>query len=490
MTKTGSYLLESLLTSGLPLTPMSGKRTVSLFSPTKRMPITPTKTPASSPSAPTNTIFTRAKAVLRRGTIPGKLTARSSERSQILSFLSHQLGKVKRGAFLYICGPPGTGKTALMHEIYSEYQECESNSKTDMAFINCMSLERAEEVFDRIIETFNGDVSFIDAQLESLFIKRKTMTYVHSISTTYNRLVVLDEMDHLLTKNQEVMYKLVEYANRPGSKLVLIGIANSLNLPDRFLPRLKSKTLEPKRLSFNPYTTEDIVAIISARLQSLDPESSTLPLMDPKAIELCARKVSAASGDLRMALDMCRKAVELVETEELARLESEAKRPLQETNLQTPSPSPSKRRRMAATMQVTQLSVETAPKAGLSHIINVTKNLSSSHVFQQRIKAIPTPHKAILTALEVLKDTNVTPTLGDLCDKYVKLCRRDGLVDPLPKGEFIDACKQLQVGEYITIEKATGSKIIDRTSRVGLRVQKEDISQAIKGYEGLEAFFR
>jgi cell division control protein 6 len=453
------------------------------------MPSTPTKTPAS-PIIPTNSIFTRAKAVLRRGTIPGKLTARSSERSQIFSFLSHQLGKVKRGAFLYICGPPGTGKTALMHEIYTEYQECESNSKLDMAFINCMSFERAEEVFERIIETFKGDVSFVDAQLESFFIKRKTMTYVSHNFLTNSRLVVLDEMDHLVTKNQEVMYKLVEYANRPGSKLVLIGIANSLNLPDRFLPRLKGKTLEPQRLSFNPYTTDDIVTIISARLQSLNPESSTLPMMDPKAIELCARKVSAASGDLRTALDMCRKAVELVEAEELANREKEAKKPLQETTLQTPSPSPTKRRRMAATAQVNELSVDAVPKASISHIITVTKNLSSSHTFQQRLKAIPVPHKAILTALEVLKTTNSTPTLGDLCNKYVKLCRRDGAVDPLPKGEFIDACKQLELGEYITIEKRKGSKVIDFSSGVGSRIQKEDISQALVGLEMVQAFFQ
>src|SRR5271163_3331690 len=103
------------------------------------------------------------------------------------------------------------------------------------------------------------------------------------------------------------MYKLIEHANKPSSKLVLIGIANSLNLPDRFLPRLKGKSIEPKRLSFNPYTTDEIIQIITTRLQSLDYEAETLPMMDGKAIQLCARKVSAASGDLRMALDICRR---------------------------------------------------------------------------------------------------------------------------------------------------------------------------------------
>lgn len=163
---------------GLPVTPVSGKRTISLFTPSKRLVAsTPTRTPTASPSNTINTIFSRAKAALRRGTVPGKITARSSERSQILSFLSHNLGKVKRGAFLYICGPPGTGKTALMNEIYSEYQNCQNIEGVDMTFLNCMSFDRAEEVFDRIIEGFNGNAGFIDAQLEHLFIKRKTMSY-------------------------------------------------------------------------------------------------------------------------------------------------------------------------------------------------------------------------------------------------------------------------------------------------------------------------
>ena len=97
-----------------------------------------------------------------------------------------------------------------------------------------------------------------------------------------DRLLVLDEMDHLVTKNLDVLYKLIEYANRPGSRLVLIGIANSLNLPDRFLPRLKAKGLEPRQLSFNPYTTKQIVEIVRSRRARAG--SDPLPGCDPPVL--------------------------------------------------------------------------------------------------------------------------------------------------------------------------------------------------------------
>ena len=38
-------------------------------------------------------------------------------------------------------------------------------------------------------------------------------------------------------------------------------------------------------------------------------------MVEPAAIQFCARKVSAVAGDMRKALDICRRAVDLVEVE-------------------------------------------------------------------------------------------------------------------------------------------------------------------------------
>jgi cell division control protein 6 len=288
-------------------------------------------------------------------------------------------------------------------------------------------------------------------------------------------------MDHLVTKNLDVLYKLIEYANRPGSSLVLIGIANSLNLPDRFLPRLKAKGLEPRQLSFNPYTTKQIVEIVTSRLQSLDPDATTIPLMDAKAIEFCARKVSAASGDLRMALDLCRRAIELVEAQHLT---TEETTPLKEISLQplTPSPSPKKRRRLITVSDTDKVLVTPAH-------INQAAALGSSQTFQQRLQKLSTHQKAILCTLVVLKSTNPIPNLADVRDKYAKLCRRGGMLDPLPRGEFLDACELLDGMDVIAIQKAKGGKLDDKGRMVGLGIQDMDVLQAIAGVEMLTKFF-
>jgi len=54
-------------------------------------------------------------------------------------------------------------------------------------------------------------------------------------------LLVLDEIDQLESKNQDVLYKLFEMPFLPKSRLVIVGIANALDLTDRILPRLQSK---------------------------------------------------------------------------------------------------------------------------------------------------------------------------------------------------------------------------------------------------------
>ena len=158
-------------------------------------------------------------------------------------------------------------------------------------------------------------------------------------STHTYSLIVLDEIDQLDCKSQEILYTLFEWPALPNSRLILIGesegqtyshvplpskyinpcgtvfnlcdtvdvigIANALDLTDRILPRLQSHVkCRPKLLHFPPYTKDQIVTILQERLGSNSEGTQTV--VDPMAVQFCARKVSAVHGDLRKALDVCR----------------------------------------------------------------------------------------------------------------------------------------------------------------------------------------
>ena len=94
----------------------------------------------------------------------------------------------------------------------------------------------------------------------------------------------------------------------PTSNLIVVGISNIMDLPERLMPRIESR-LNLRRIRFLTYKYEEIEAIIADRLSGLDAFGNR------DAVELCARKVAATSGDLRQALEICRLAAQLAERE-------------------------------------------------------------------------------------------------------------------------------------------------------------------------------
>ncbi|PHJ15763.1 aaa family protein, partial [Cystoisospora suis] len=79
--------------------------------------------------------------------------------------------------------------------------------------------------------------------------------------------LVVDEIDCLVTPKQRVLYTLFDWPTQPHAKLVVLGIANTIDLPDRLLSSRCSSRVGFGRLVFNPYTREEIETIILARLR-------------------------------------------------------------------------------------------------------------------------------------------------------------------------------------------------------------------------------
>ena len=77
----------------------------------------------------------------------------------------------------------------------------------------------------------------------------------------------------------------------PGSRLVLVAVANSLDLTERRLPELHARGCRPQLLLFPAYSCSQILSILQQRLDTLPG-----PVFATKALEFCARKVGACGA--------------------------------------------------------------------------------------------------------------------------------------------------------------------------------------------------
>ncbi|RPB04583.1 hypothetical protein L873DRAFT_1666006, partial [Choiromyces venosus 120613-1] len=121
------------------------------------------------------------------------------------------------------------------------------------------------------------------------------------------RVVLMDELDQLVTKGQDVMYNLFNWPGGRHSKLIVPAVANTMGLPERTPTIQLSLIIGFTRITFLGYTHFRLMSII---LSSLEGASGNI--VHPEAVQFASRKVAAVSGDARRALDICRRALEIV----------------------------------------------------------------------------------------------------------------------------------------------------------------------------------
>ena len=80
------------------------------------------------------------------------------------------------------------------------------------------------------------------------------------------------------------MYNLFDWPNQQHSRLVVVAVANTMDLPERLLAHRVSSRLGLTRITFAPYTHEQLATIIRNRL-------GNSAVFHNDAIELCSRKV-------------------------------------------------------------------------------------------------------------------------------------------------------------------------------------------------------
>ena len=116
------------------------------------------------------------------------------------------------------------------------------------------------------------------------------------------KVILLDELDCLLTKNQSILYNLFEWPQRKKANLIVLSVANTLDLPETFMARISSR-IGNARLVFTPYSSAEIKEIITQRVREAD-------IFDEAALNFISKKVAVISSDIRKTLAICRQAIE------------------------------------------------------------------------------------------------------------------------------------------------------------------------------------
>lgn len=400
----------------------------------------------------TTSPYSPTKSMLRRSAT-SEIVGRLEEMDRIRSFIASDEG------VLFICGPPGTGKTATVTQVITtlgnETTSAERNS-FKLVSLNCIeSLTKPDAIYAHVLQA-------LDQEGRSL---AKLRDYIEILDSQGQELVlVLDEIDYLTTKDSKVIYALFELSRT--SSIKLIGIANSLNLTDSMLPLLRKSGIEPSVLGFKPYTHGQITAILSSRVANIKATSGAAKVVEQSALNFLGLKIVNATGDIRKALDILRKSVEVVESEYRSTLSCRS------VNTNEPEVKP----------------------VTIKHVSEVAAQALSRKSGLSSIEPPNLHEKAILCAIMVRK----TQTIPTTFDAYVELCNRDRMLSPLARHDF-NVVVSGMMDKGMLSQPTRGKQVVKRShrkrtwqqaeERIVLGLRETDVLEGIGELGMLKRFF-
>ncbi|SHO78378.1 Similar to S.cerevisiae protein ORC1 (Largest subunit of the origin recognition complex) [Malassezia sympodialis ATCC 42132] len=269
----------------------------------------------------------RARRLLHVGSTPESLPCRQEQFAAVVSCAAEAL-RTGAGGCAYVCGVPGTGKTATVRESVRALQSQQERGELpafSFVEINGMKLASPMQAYTELWCAMSGNGQRLSpraalSKLSSFFslgLNKKRMPTV----------VLMDELDLFVTSRQDVIYNMFHWPDLPESNLVVIAVANTMDLPERTLQPKVASRLGMTRIPFMPYTDRQLLDIVCARL-GIDEHGTRCStavatagcesVFKVDALVFASKRVANVSGDARRMLDVCRRAVEGAEERALA----------------------------------------------------------------------------------------------------------------------------------------------------------------------------
>ncbi|GAB0492161.1 hypothetical protein MMPV_003421 [Pyropia vietnamensis] len=304
---------------------------------------------------------TRSRRRVRRTAAGAAATPRrGAEMDELRDFVAAATAATPAGRSLYISGVPGTGKTATVRAVLAEAVRRgpppPPARPLRVVEVNGMALPDPAAAYSALYEAVSGVAGTPPGRAAALLhtrwprgggttargvaamAKKKRTGAASGHASRADRddptvtILVIDEMDALVTRRPRVLFDLLEWPTRSAAALAIIGISNTMDLPERLLlPRLTSR-LGVSRLIYMPYTSAQLTTILNAALPDVSAVHGGPPqpteggatatdaavtaghpavVWEPTAVEMAARKVATVSGDVRRVLAIARRAVDV-----------------------------------------------------------------------------------------------------------------------------------------------------------------------------------
>ncbi|KAG9682286.1 origin of replication binding protein, partial [Aureobasidium melanogenum] len=435
----------------------------------KPLEFTPLGTRMLSPSHTTASPHQLARSTLHVSAVPNALPCREDEFGEVYAHLETAIS-AGTGSCIYISGTPGTGKTATVREVVAALNVAVSADELDdfvFVEINGMKVTDPHQSYSLLWEALKGQRVSATHALELL---------EREFSTPSPRrvpcVVLMDELDQLVTKSQGVMYNFFNWPQLRHSRLIVLAVANTMDLPERTLSNKISSRLGLTRITFPGYTHQQLIKIIESRLEGIGQV-----IVEPDAVQFASRKVAAVSGDARRALDICRRAVEIAESDKAAAEKAALEASAEEPNDETATIAPAK----AAVMKKGVVTISTIKRA---------INEATSTPLAAYLRSLPLASKLFLAALlGRIRRTGLTEsTLGDIIDEAARMAALSSLVplhDILLAPDTFQPIPSLNgVSTPGKRGRAAGKKESKVARLRGMNVAAEELAEA--GIVGLE----